>query len=145
MPDTVGTPAVAPWTTPPAASDPAAVDVVRGWLASAQPGFDDVTWDDGLTAALVPPARGGGRRAVLGRSSVAFAATQTGDLLGTDELPAGDGPVRLGLAGLVTVSDGVVSGGVVVSDRHGLLRSRLAGPSARAERGGRCRVRANPR
>ena len=32
--------------------------------------------------------------------------------------------IRLGLAGLVTVADGVVSGGVVVSDRHGLLRSR---------------------
>lgn len=124
VPDTIGPPAVAPWTTQPAEPDPAAEEVVRGWLATAQPGVDDVTWDDGLTAALVRPRGVEVAELFSAGSTVAFAATQTGEFLGTDELPAADGPVRLGVAGLVTVADGVVRGGVVVSDRHGLLRSR---------------------
>ncbi|MCW2581471.1 MAG: hypothetical protein JWQ53_261 [Klenkia sp.] len=124
VPDTIGPPAVAPWTTAPAAPDPAAEDVVRAWLASAQPGIDGVTWDDGRTAALVRPRGLEVAELFSAGSTVAFAATQTGEFLGTDELPADEGAARLGLAGLVTVTDGVVSGGVVVSDRHGLLRSR---------------------
>ena len=110
--DVVGPPAVAPWTTPPGRPDTAAEDVVRAWLPSAQPGFDGVTWDDGLTAAQLRPRDVEVAQLFSAGRQVAFAATQT------------DGTDRLGVAGLVQVVDGVVSGGVVVSDRHGLARRR---------------------
>jgi predicted ester cyclase len=112
VPDTIGPPAVAPWTTQPARPDPAAEDVVRAWLGSAQPGFDDVVWDDDLTPALVRPREVEVAELFSAGDRVAFAATQV------------DRTDRLGVAGLVTVTDGVVAGGVVVSDRHGLLRRR---------------------
>lgn len=118
VPDTVGTPMAAPWTTRPAVPAPAAEDVVRAWLASAEPGVDRVTWDDGLTAALVRPHDVEVAQLFSAGDQVAFAATQVGEDTGTGDV------VRLGVAGLVTVVDGVVDGGVVVSDRHGLLRSR---------------------
>jgi len=118
VPDPVGSPMVAPWTVPPSVPDPAAEDVVRGWLASAQPGADGVVWDDGLTPAPVRPRGVEVAELFSAADRVAFAATRTGTFEGTAD------EVRVGLAGLVTVSDGVVSGGVVVSDRHGLLRSR---------------------
>jgi hypothetical protein len=115
---------VAPWTTPAAERDPAAEEVVRSWLPTAVPGTGDVRWDDGRGTALLDPAGVQVAELWSAGSTVAFAATQTGRFLGPDGAEPADGPVRLGLAGLVTVADAGVSGGVVVSDRLGLTRSR---------------------
>jgi len=115
VPDTIAPPAVAPWTTQPAAPDPAAEDVVRAWLPTAHPGSDGVVWDDGRSVSTLRPREVAVAELFSAGDRVAFAATQL------------DGAERLGLAGLVSVAGGVVSGGVVVSDRHGLLRSRRSG------------------
>lgn len=123
VPDVVGPPAVAPWTTPPAAPDPAAEAVVRDWLQSAQPGADGVRWDDGTDVALVAPEGLQVEELFSAGDRVAFAATRTGAVLASDGRPAETGPVRLGLAGLVAVADGVVTGGTVISDRLGLHRA----------------------
>jgi predicted ester cyclase len=127
QPDVVGSPMVAPWTVRPAEPDPAAVDVVRGWLTAAAPGTDDVRWDDGRDGPLVEPDSVEVAEIFSAGSRVAFAATQSGRLLagasGGQEVAIPDEPVRLGLAGLVSVAGGVVTGGVVISDRLGLMRS----------------------
>ncbi len=112
VPDTVGPPAVAPWTVQPGRPDAAAEDVVRTWLCTAEPGSGGTTWDDGRTAAVLRPRDVEVAQLFSAGDRVAFAATQT------------DGADRLGVAGLVTVADGAVAGGVVVSDRHGLARRR---------------------
>ena len=122
QPDVVGPPMVAPWTVVPAEPDPEAEDVVRAWLSHAVPGSDGVRWDDAREGTLVAPAEADVAEIFSAGSQVAFAATQTGAFLGSGGAPGGD--VRLGLAGLVTVSGGAVSGGVVISDRLGLLRSQ---------------------
>ncbi|MCW2677092.1 MAG: hypothetical protein JWR70_2132 [Modestobacter sp.] len=124
QPDVVGAPMVAPWTVPPAAPDPAAEDAVRAWLATAVPGADGVRWDDGRDGALIEPSGVAVADLFSAGDQVAFAATQTGAFLGAGAVPAVDGPVRLGLAGLVSVAGGRVSGGVAVSDRLGLVRSQ---------------------
>ena len=122
VPDAVGAPMVAPWTVPPAEPDPAAEAVVRAWLATAVPGADGVRWDDGRDGQLLEPSGAEVAEIFSAGRQVAFAATQTGAPVGAAE---DDGaPVTLGVAGLVTVVDGRVVGGVVVSDRLGLLRAR---------------------
>ena len=124
VPDVVGSPMVAPWTTPAAEPDPEAEDVVRSWLTTAVPGADGVRWDDGRGGALLEPDGVQVAELWSAGSMVAFAGTQSGRFLGPDGADAADGPVRLGLAGLVAVDGGAVTGGVVVSDRLGLTRSR---------------------
>jgi predicted ester cyclase len=126
QPDIVGAPMVAPWTVPPAAPDPAAEEVVRAWLATAVPGTDGVRWDDGRDGPLIAPADVQVAELFSAGGQVAFAATQLGASLGVGTLSAAvaEGPVRLGLAGLVSVADGCITNGVVVSDRLGLLRSQ---------------------
>jgi predicted ester cyclase len=121
VPDVVGPPMVAPWTVPRAEPDAAAEDVVHAWLAGAVPGADGVRWDDGRDTALIAPTGVQVAELFSAGAQVAFAATQTGIFLGSAD---GDEPVRLGLTGLVTVAGGIVTGGVVVSDRLGLLRAR---------------------
>jgi hypothetical protein len=127
QPDVVGSPMVAPWTVRPAEPDPAAEDVVRGWLAAAGPGTDDVRWDDGRDGPLVAPDAVEVAEIFSAGSQVAFAASQTGRLLsgpsGGPKDVGADEPVRLGLAGIVAVTGGAVTGGVVISDRLGLMRS----------------------
>jgi len=118
-PDEVGRPMVAPWTQPPGAADPAAEAVVRSWLRSAVPGSDAVRWDDGHDGPGVTPEAVQVEELFSAGDRVAFAATRTGTSVG-DGARAG---VRLGLAGLVTVADGTVTEGVVISDRAGLLRA----------------------
>jgi predicted ester cyclase len=124
QPDVVGAPMVAPWTVPAAEPDTAAEDAVRSWLATAVPGADGVRWDDGRDGALVAPTDARVAEILSVGGQVAFAATQVGEFLGSGGVPAADAPVRLGLAGLVDVTAGRVAGGVVVSDRLGLVRSR---------------------
>lgn len=121
-PDLVGPPMVAPWTQPPAQPDPAAEAVVRAWVSSAAPGTDDVRWDDGREGALVSPAGAEVAEIFSAGERVAFAATQHGPVVGRGAA-AGEAHVRLGVTGLVTVVDGVVASGVVISDRLGLIRS----------------------
>jgi hypothetical protein len=123
-PDVVGPPMLAPWTVPAVEPDPAAEDVVRDWLATAVPGADGVRWDDGRDGALVSPTGVQVAELFSAGRQVAFAAAQVGAFLGSGAVPATDGPVRLGLAGLVEVTTGRVTGGVVVSDRLGLVRSQ---------------------
>jgi predicted ester cyclase len=122
VPDVVGAPMVAPWTVPPADPDPAAEDVVRAWLATAVPGADGVRWDDGRDGPLVAPTGAQVAELFSAGGQVAFAAAQIGAFVGDGR--TGGEPVRLGLAGLVTVAGGSVTGGVVVSDRSGVMRSR---------------------
>lgn len=127
QPDVVPAPMVAPWTAQPEESDPAAEDVVRGWLLAAAPGSDGVRWDDGRGGPLVEPDAVDVAEIFSAGDRVAFAATQSGRLVaapsggGVNPLP--EEPVRLGLAGLVSVRAGAVTRGVVVSDRLGLMRS----------------------
>lgn len=122
-PDAVGAPMVAPWTEPPGRPDPEAEDVVRAWVGTAAPGSDAVRWDDGRDGALVAPAGADIREIFSAGDRVAFAATQHGRLLGLGAA-AEEAPVQLGVAGLVTVADGAVVSGVVISDRLGLIRAR---------------------
>lgn len=121
-PDVVGPPMVAPWTVVPAEPDLAAEQVVRDWLPGAEPGADGIRWDDERDDPLVAPAGAHVAEIFSAGNKVAFAATQTGAFLGPGGGPA-DEPVRLGLAGLVGVTDGAVSGGIVISDRLGLMRA----------------------
>ena len=122
VPDPVGAPMAAPWTVSPAEPDPAAERVVHAWLATAMPGADGVRWDDGSGAPDFSPTGLEVAEIFSAGAQVAFAATQTG--LAPAAGDEGRGPERLGLAGLVTVVDGEVTRGVVVSDRLGLVRSR---------------------
>ncbi|WP_158550751.1 ester cyclase [Geodermatophilus sp. TF02-6] len=126
-PDVVGSPMVAPWTVRPAGPDPAAEDVVRRWLTGAAPGVDGVRWDDGRDGPLIGPDSAEVAEIFSAGDQVAFAATQSGRLRGdasdAEGIPIPDDPVRLGLAGLVSVAGGAVTGGVVISDRLGLMRS----------------------
>lgn len=126
-PDIVGSPMVAPWTVRPAEPDPAAEDVVRGWLTSAVPGAGPVRWDDGRDGPLIAPDSAEVAEIFSAGNRVAFAATQSGRLLAAGPVGPEDvvpeGPVRLGLAGIVSVAGGDVTGGVVISDRLGLSRS----------------------
>ncbi|GAB2932072.1 hypothetical protein GCM10027047_30550 [Rhodococcus aerolatus] len=124
VPDVIGPPAPAPWTTQPRPADDGAVDVVRSWLATAAPDASAVVWDDEgagaeREAVLVPDAVAVARVVASG-DRVAFAATQTGTALQTG------GRTTLGVAGLVRVEGSRVVAGHVVRDRHGLAR-RLAG------------------
>lgn len=124
VPDVVGPPAAAPWSTVPAPGDDGVADVVTAWLRTAAPDGTDVVWDDEgarqeRDAVLVSDAVAV-QRLVASGDRVAFAATQTGTALESGAR------ADLGVVGIVRVVDGGVVGGHVVRDRHGLAR-RLAG------------------
>ena len=111
VPDAVPAAEVSPWTTVAAAPDPAAEDVVRRWLRHAEPGVGPPGWEDGRGPW---PSVGITEAQILAMFSagthVAYAATL--------HTPT----ARLGVAGVVTVTDGSVTGGTVVSDRLGHSR-----------------------
>ena len=131
-PDPVDRPAASPWTTEPGAADPAAEDVVRRWLAGAD--LDGVALDDAWLGHPAPELlddvsveldmifSAGPHVAFHGRQ----AGTYRGGLDGVDTAATGRAAAHH-LAGIVTVTDGVVSGGHVVRDRLGLARSLRAG------------------
>jgi predicted ester cyclase len=122
VPDVIRPPAPAPWTTPPRPSDPEIEWVVRDWLAT--PVLDQVTVDDGRADELSLDVDS---VEVLEQFSagdqVAFAAVWSGKYRGgLDGVPPGAEPADLGVAGVLTVHDGSVVGGSIVTDRLGLRR-----------------------
>ena len=118
-PDLVEPPAVAPWDTRSAPSDPAAEEVARAWLTAGD--LTGVTVDDGRPPhRLLLPARTDVSVLFSAGPRVAFHAVQHGPLAGDDPREA-----MLHLAGVVRVDGGRVAGGRVIRDRLGLLR-RLA-------------------
>jgi len=130
-PDPVEPPAVAPWDTRSVPGDPAAEDVVRGWLAAGD--LDGVTADDGQPPhRLLAPVRTEISVLFSAGPRVAFHAVQHGPL--ADDAPwfAGDGEAMLHLAGVVRVQGGEIAGGRVIRDRLGLLRRLDPGHSTEA-------------
>lgn len=123
-PDLIRTPAAAPWTTTPADPSPAAESAARKWLTA--PVFEKIFLDDGLFAPAVSIATVQVSELFSAGEQVAFAATWTGDYTGgLDDVPDPRPGVTLGAAGVLTVRDGSVVGGTVVSDRLGLRRRLL--------------------
>lgn len=114
-PDPVGSPAVAPWDTAVEAPDPDAEDVVRAWLGSGLPSLDGVTWDD-----AEHDGAGHVLRAETGEADVVMSAGAKVAFHGRITGAAADGSggsATMDVAGIVTVHDGVIGEGVVVSDR----------------------------
>jgi len=126
-PDVIRAPAPAPWTTNPAAADPASEAIARKWLAA--PSFVGIHLNDGLasvgeldisvTGVTVHELFSAGHQ-------VAFAASWTGNYSGGLEgAPNASDHVRLGAAGVLTVDGEMVVGGAVVTDRLGLRKTLL--------------------
>ena len=133
-PDPVEPPAVAPWDTPAAAPDPDAEAAVRAWLMAGD--VTGVTVDDGRTAhRIVAAERTEVNDLFSAGDKVAFHAVQHGPLAGDDPDFAGDGPVSLHLAGVVSVAGRRVIAGRVIRDRLGL--SKRLSAAAGVARGGR--------
>ena len=126
--DPIDSPAASPWTTEPAAADPACETAVRAWLAAGD--LDAVTLDDAWLDHPAPPLladatveldamfSAGSRVAFHGRLSGAYRGGLDG--VGAE---AQDRPAAHHLAGIVTVREGAVVAGRVVRDRLGLARS----------------------
>lgn len=114
-PDPVGPPAVAPWDTVAEPPDRAAEEVVHQWLLAGLPSVAGVTWDDAAHDEAGPAldARIGELDVVMSAGDgVAFHGRVTGDAP-----DGGAGTATMDVAGLVTVRNGAVASGVVVSDR----------------------------
>lgn len=111
VPDPVRAPAVAPWDTPVRVADPAVEAVVQQWLRSGLPPVDGVTWDDAGHDDAGPALH-----AEAGEVDVVISA---GDRVAFHGrlVDAGGTGVTMDVAGMVTVRDGAVVGGVIVSDR----------------------------
>jgi predicted ester cyclase len=125
--DVIDPPAAAPWSTVAADGDSGALEVVTAWLAKPYPA--GITTDDG-SPLVIDVRTVEVHEAFAAGDRVAFAATWTGGYLGgldTIPVPSGGDDVRLGVAGLVTVRDGQVVAGAVVTDRLGLRRTLLGG------------------
>lgn len=125
--DAVDRPAVAPWDEGVAEEDPEAGAVVLDWLAGDWPRPGVVTDDEQITGEAMAFEVAGTEvhemHAAGGR--VAFAVRQSGTYRGG--LPeAAPGADVLDVTGLVTVSQGVVTGGRVIRDRMGLWARRRA-------------------
>lgn len=124
-PDVIRSPAPAPWTTQPRPPDARAERVVGEWLAS--PVLDHVRVDDGRSGRLVLDLDS---VEVLEQFSagdqVAFAALWSGRYRdGLDSIAAQSAPATLAAAGVLTVCEGEVADGVIVTDRLGLRRRLL--------------------
>ena len=124
-PDAIRPPAVAPWTTPPSVPSPEAESTVRDWLQA--PVLSNVLLDDGRSDALaVEVAAVEISQLFSAGSAVAFAADWTGRYRGGLDGAVDPGSdVTLGCAGVLTVADGAVIAGSVVTDRSGLRRRLL--------------------
>ncbi len=124
--DPVESPAPAPWAAVPQPPDPPAEAVVRTWLEKGSP--DGLVVDDGWTGQSTPPLLDvtGVEIGELFSAGdrVAFQVVQTGRYLGG--LPGTDGAegreVSMSVVGMVTVTDGAVTGRAV-RDRVGLRRA----------------------
>lgn len=129
VPDPVLPPALAPWDTEPQPPDPAAEQVVRHWLGSADLRSAPVVCDDehlGHPAEQLLEVTGCEEHVLFSAGDqVAFHVAQTGRYVGgLEDCDAALGTVAvLELAGVVTVTDGRVTGGRVVRDRLGTSRS----------------------
>lgn len=126
VPATVEPPALAPWDTTAAGPDPVAETAVREWLAGWPARPAGVELDDGDPTALLREPSTQVDDLFSAGSQVAFRVTRTGTysggLDGVVESLVGM-PATLHLVGLVTVTDGRVTGGRIVRDRLGLARS----------------------
>lgn len=139
--DPLAPPAPAPWDTTPLPADRGAEQVVRAWLTGpVAPGAPaGVVHDDEATGRpahrLLEVAGCEVAELFSAGEHVAFSAVQTGayagGLDGLDDLLGA--PLRLGVAGVVQVRDGRVTGGRVVRDRLGAARAlRPATPATPA-------------
>lgn len=134
--DPVDPPAAAPWDVEPQPSDLQAETVVRHWLAGANLRAAPVVCDDehvGQPVEQLLDVTGCEVHALFSAGSqVAFHVAQTGRYLGGLEGcddAIGQAAV-LEVSGIVTVTDGHVTGGRVFRDRLGTARSlRATGPS----------------
>jgi SnoaL-like polyketide cyclase len=132
-PDPVDPPALAPWDTVAVAADPAAEQVVRGWLDDGLPGTA-VHQDDGTAGPILDDAHTEVDDLFSAGEQVAFRVTRRGRYRGgpgggqqPDDTAVG-AAAALHLVGLVTVTGDRVVGGRTVRDRLGLARA-LAAPA----------------
>lgn len=127
--DPVHPPAVAPWNEQPEPRSPAAEAAVVTWLGLPDQRVAPVVVDDedeGQPPVRILEVTGTAVNALFSAGEqVAFHATQRGAYLGglpgVDRAAQGT-EVDLHVAGIVTVRDGLVTGGRVVRDRLGTAR-----------------------
>ena len=126
VPDTVPSPALAPWDTPAREPDAAVEKVAAAWAEQGAPAVGDVVLDDGRDPSVLVEADevvvddlfSAGDRAAL---HVTVHGAFRGGLPGLDEHVGA--PATLHAAALVTVADGRVVAGQVVRDRLGLAKA----------------------
>lgn len=126
VPDSVPSPALAPWDTPAREPDAAVEKVAAAWAEQGAPAVGDVVLDDGRDPSALVEADevvvddlfSAGDRAAL---HVTVHGAYRGGLPGLDEHRGA--PATLHAAALVTVADGRVVAGQVVRDRLGLLKA----------------------
>jgi predicted ester cyclase len=120
--DAVGAPAVAPWDSVAYPPCEPAERVVVSWVEAGMPGKDGVVRDDEhLVPSYEPVFKGESGKVDMLLSvgtRVAFHATVRGRAVnGSDRFG------EVGVAGLVTVTEGAIVCGNVVTDRLGAIRS----------------------
>jgi hypothetical protein len=127
-PESLGTPALAPWDTTAGPADGDAEHVVRDWIAAGLPG-PSVTVDDGDAAVLQEQPTDTVDDLFSAGTAVAFRVTRTGRYRGG---LATVNPTLIGaastlhLVGIVRVADRKVVSGHIIRDRLGLTRALLS-------------------
>jgi SnoaL-like polyketide cyclase len=125
--DPIEPPATAPWNATAQDPDPAAEEVVHGWLARGD--LSSVELDDGWlghdVALQLEDVTVELNELFSAGAKVAFHGVCRGRYVGgLDAVDAATGqPVSLHVAGVVTVAEGEVATGRVIRDRLGLQRS----------------------
>lgn len=125
----IAPPAPAPWDAVPQPPDPAAEQVVRGWLQGADPCTGGVVFDDepaGQPATGLLDVDGCAVTELFSAGEhVAFSVVQSGRYAGGLDIPVDlvGQPMRLNVAGLVQVHGGAVVRGRVIRDRLGAARA----------------------
>lgn len=135
VPDTVPSPAPAPWDTVAREPDAGVERAARAWAELGLPAVGEVVVDDGREpAALVEPDAvviddlfTAGNRAAI---HVSVSGPFRGGLDGSEEQVGA--PATLHAAALVTAVGGRVVAGHVIRDRLGLLRALAPSPAAAA-------------